>query len=145
MFGALVCICALVTIRPSSVVTPAFSRCKVAVFGVRPSANSISSAAIRRVLPSCSNKTAFNSPSRRASSNRVFVNTAMPSRRKTFSSSAAASASKSRRIWPLRWIKVTCVSKRAKNCANSTATAPPPRTINDFGGFARVSASSLVR
>ena len=47
--------------------------------------------------------------------------------------------------WALRWITVTWTWKRAKNCANSTATGPPPSTMRDSGRPARLRAVSLVR
>ena len=72
------------------------------------------------------------------------VKTRMVSRRKTFSISIPASASNSFKICPPRWMSVTLTPKRAKNCANSHAIAPPPRTMSDFGSRFRVSASSLV-
>ena len=48
------------------------------------------------------------------SSNFVSVQTRMPSRRSTFSTTAAASASNSRSSCPLRWISVTSTSNRRK-------------------------------
>ena len=95
-------------------------------------------------LPSCSNETVFNFPLRFASKSFVPVKTRMPSRRKTFSISVPASASNSFKMCSLRWINVTLTPKRAKNCANSHAIAPPPRMMSDFGSFFSATASSLV-
>ena len=41
-------------------------------------------------------------------------------------------------------MSVTLTPKRAKNCANSHAIAPPPRMMSDFGSFFSATASSLV-
>ena len=166
MCGALVCILPFVTMRPFSVFTPAFSSPSNAVFGTRPSAKRISSAEMETALPPCSNEISFivgqasslsifrlsgcldrleARPTIRASSSFVPVKTWMPSRRKTFSISVPASASNSFKTCPLRWMSVTLTPKRAKNCANSHAIAPPPRTMSDLGNRFSASASSLVR
>jgi len=144
MCGALVCIRSFVTIRPSSVFTPAHSRFNAAVFGRRPSANRISSAETVMGFPFCSNPTAFNFPRRCAATSLVPVKTFMPSRRKTLAISAPASASNSFKRFSPRWINVTCTPKRWKNCANSHAIAPPPRMMSDFGSCLSATASSLV-
>ena len=144
MCGALVCILAFVTTRPASIFTPAFASVRDAVFGMRPSANKISSAATEIILPFCSNETDFNFPLRFASTSFVPVNTCIPSRRQTVSTTAPASASNSFSNRSLRWINVTRTPKRWKNCANSHAIAPPPRMMSDFGNFFSPTASSLV-
>ena len=128
--------------RPFSVFTPAFSKSNDAVFGTRPSANRISSAETEIVLPLCSNETVFNFPLRLASISFVSVKTWIPSRRKTFSISTAASGSNSFKRCSLRWMSVTLTPNRAKNCANSHAIAPPPSMMSDFGN--RVERQRIV-
>ena len=142
--GALVCILLFAMTRPLSVFTPAFSRFKDAVFGILPSANKISSAETETRFPFCSNETDFNFPFRCTLKSLVPVKTWMPSRRNTFSISIPASGSNSFKICLLRWIKVTLTPKRAKNCANSQAIAPPPRMMSDLGNRLSATASSLV-
>jgi hypothetical protein len=127
-----------------AVFTPAFSKANDVVFGTRPNANKISAAEMETIFLFCANETVFNFPFRFASKSFVPVKTLMPSRRKTVSTTAAASVSNSFKMCSLRWMSVTLTPNRAKNCANSHATAPPPRTMSDLGSRLSANALSLV-
>ena len=112
----------------------------------RPSASRISAAATRSLLLSVlEGDSLVRAPARKRRSNLVPVQRRMPSRRNTFSTTAPRPRRNRATNVRRAGSTVTLTSNRQKNCANSTATGPPPRTISERGSLRSESASSLVR
>ncbi len=68
-----------------------------------------------------------------------------PSSRSASSTRAAASASTRGSNRSTAWTSVTCEPTRAKNCASSQPTGPPPSTTNERGTSSASVASTFVQ